>query len=116
FSAAKSTRALYSDALSSSTQSGLHALAHCATERDSASKLFSNPLCDELSFNLSVLHFEDVELDLLASEFLKLAANTVCFGTTTADDDTRTRSVNVDADSVTSAFDFHLGDTGTLET
>jgi hypothetical protein len=71
-------------------------------------------LGDQLRVHLGVLDLEDVQLHLLARELLEVAADAVGLGATAADDDARTRGVDVHTDAVTGALDLHLGDTGAL--
>ena len=80
-----------------------------------ARELLGDALGDQLELDLGVLDLEDVELDLLARELLELAADAVGLGATTADDDARTRGVDVDANTVARALDLDLGDACALE-
>src|SRR5690606_5855910 len=114
--AAEAAGDLHADALGTGALRGLDALAHGATERDAARELLGDALRDELRVRLGVLHLEDVELHLLARELLELAADAVGLGATAADDDARTRRVDVHADAVAGALDLDLGDARALET
>ena len=62
-------------------------------------------MCDELCVDLSVLHFQDVELDLLAGQLLEVEAELVRFGSAATDDDARASGVKVDSDLLTCALD-----------
>src|SRR6185369_3579984 len=93
----------------------LDGLTHRAAEADPAGQLLGNALGNQLRVRLGVLHLEDVQLHLLAGELLQLGADPVGLGTLAADDDARTRGVDVDADPVPGALDVHLGDAGTLQ-
>src|SRR5690606_7205225 len=86
-SAVEAAGALDPDALGTGAHRGLDGLAHGTTELHAARQLLSNTLGDELGVDLGVLHLEDVELHLLAGELLELAADAVCLGPTTTDDD-----------------------------
>src|SRR3954447_12032323 len=109
--AAQATRALHPDALDLRAALGrLHGLAHGTAEADPAGELLGNALGDELGVGLGVLHLEDVELHLLAGELLQLTADAVGLRAATADDDARTRGVDVDAHPIAGALDLHLGD------
>ena len=113
--AAEATRALHADALDlRAALRRLHRLAHGTTEADAAGELLRHALGDQLRVGLGVLDLEDVQLHLLAGELLQLAADAVGLGAAAADDDARTRGVDVDADPVTGALDLHLGDAGPL--
>ena len=92
----------------------LHALTHGATEGDAGGQLLGDGLGHQLSVDLGVLDLEDVQLDLLAGQLLQVAADTVGLGAAAADDDARTRGVDVDADAVTGALDLNLRDAGAL--
>ena len=74
-----------------------------------------NSLDDELRVDLSVLHLKDIELNLLAGELFKLTANAIGFGSTTSNYNARAGSVDVNSDTVTCAFDVHLGDASALK-
>src|SRR5690606_39264143 len=113
--ATEATRALHTDALGTCTLRGLDPLAHGTTERHAARELLGDALRDELGVDLRVLDLEDVELHLLARELLELAADAVRLGATATDDDAGARRVDVHADTVASALDLDLGDTGALE-
>src|SRR5699024_4152965 len=113
--AAEPPGALHPDALGAAALGGLHALTHRAAEGHPAGELLGDPLGDELSVDLGVLHLDDVQLHLLAGELLQLAAQPVRLGATAADDDARARGVQVDTDPVAGPLDDHLGDAGTLQ-
>src|SRR5690606_22754394 len=113
--ATEAARALDTDALGAGALRGLDALAHRATERDTARELLGDALCDELGVDLGVLDLEDVELDLLAGELLELAADAVRLGATATNHDARAGRVDVHADAVAGALDLDLGDSGALE-
>src|SRR5690606_1412082 len=102
------------DALGTGAHRGLDGLAHGTTELHAARQLLSNTLGDELGVDLGVLHLEDVELHLLAGELLELAADAVCLGATTTDDDAGTSGVDVHTDPVTGALDLDARDSGPL--
>jgi len=114
FSATQSTGASDTDALGTCTLCGLHGLLHRTAERHAGSQLLSNALGNKLCFHLGVLDLEDVQLDLLARQLLKLAADAVCFSAAAADNDARTCRVDIHTDTVAGALDFDLGDTGAL--
>ena len=116
FSATETTRAVDSDALSARLHSGLHRFAHCATERNTARKLLGYTLCNELCIDLWVLYFENVELNLLARHLLKIRTNAVSLLATTTNDNAGACGVNVDANAIASALDFHARDTSALHT
>ena len=78
-------------------------------------ELLSDALCDELGVQCGVLHFEDVELDLLAGELLELGANALSLSATTADDDARTSGVDVHTHAVAGTLDDDAGHARTLE-
>src|SRR5215211_5732428 len=112
---AQASGALHPDALHArALHRGLHRLAHGATERHPAGELLGNPLRDELSIGLGVLHLEDVQLHLLAGELLQLTADAVGLCAAAADDDARPGGVDVDADPVAGALDLDLGDARAL--
>ena len=114
-STAEAAGALHPDALGTSALGALDRLAHRTAEGHTTGELFGNALGDELRVDLGVLHLKDVELNLLAGELLELTADAIGFGSATSDDDARTCGVDVDADTVTRAFDVDLGDAGPLE-
>src|SRR5215211_6745742 len=112
---AEASGALHPDALDArALHRRLHRLAHGATERHPAGELLGNPLRDELSIGLGVLHLEDVQLHLLAGELLQLTADAVGLCAAAADDDARPGGVDVDADPVAGALDLDLGDARAL--
>src|SRR5690349_3874654 len=112
--AAEATGDLDTDALGAGAGSGLHTLAHRATERHASRELLGDALRDELAVDLGVLDLEDVQLDLLAGELLELAADAVGLGATTTDDDAGARGVDVHTNAVTGALDLDAGDAGPL--
>ena len=77
--------------------------------------MLGDALSDELGVQCGVLHFEDVELDLLAGELLELGANALSLGATAADDDARTSGVDVHTHAVTGTLDDDTGHARTLE-
>src|SRR5665811_108711 len=70
---------------------------------------------DELRIDLRVLHLEDVQLHLLAGELLELRADALRLGTVAADDDARTRCVQVDRDPLAATLDLDRADAGALK-
>jgi len=68
-----------------------------------------------LSVGLGVAHLQNVQLDLLASEFLELSADPLCLGATSPNDDTGTRSVQEDGHPFAAALDLDRTDAGSLE-
>ena len=114
--AAETARALHPDALDVGLTHGrLDGLAHRAAERHAVAQLLGDTLGHQLCLALGVLHLEDVQLNLLAGQLLQVGADAVGLGAAAADDDARTRGVDVHADPVTGALDLHVGDTGALE-
>ena len=97
------------------THSGLDGFTHSATESHAVGKLFSNRLCNQLSVSINILHFEDVELNLLRGELFQLSTNTLSFSTTTPNDDARAGSVNINADAIAGALDVDSGHASTLQ-
>src|SRR4029078_10270274 len=99
---AEAARALHPDALhAGALERRLHALAHRAAEAHAVAELLGHALRHELGVPPGVLHFEHVQLHLLAGQLLELAADAVGLGATATDDDARTRRVDVHADAVT---------------
>ncbi len=113
-SAAETTGALDLDALGAGLHRALHALTHGATEGDAGGQLLRDALSHELGVQLGVLDLKDVQLDLLAGQLLKVAADAVGLGAATADDDAGTRGVDVHPHTVTGALDLNLRDAGAL--
>src|SRR6185312_5612114 len=112
--AAQAARALHPDALRARLERRLHGLAHRTTERHPARQLLGDTLRDELRVDLRRLHLEDVEVDVLAGELLEVTPDAVGLGAAAADDDARTRGVDVDVDAVTGALDLDPADAGAL--
>ena len=73
-------------------------------------QLLGDTLCHQLRLGLGVLDLEDVQLNLLAGQLLELGADAVGFGAAAADDDARTRGVDIHANAVTGALDLDLRD------
>src|SRR5690606_439680 len=111
---AQAARALHPDALGTALHRRLHGLAHGPPEGDPAGQLLGHALGDELGIDLGVLDLEDVELNLLLGQLLKIAADAVRLGAATADDDARPGGVDVDLDTVSGPLDLDLGDAGPL--
>ena len=115
-SAGQTTGAHYLDALDLwLTHRGLDCLAHSATEGNAVHELLSDRLGNQGGVGVDLLDLEDVQRDHLAGQLLQLTADAVSFGTTTADNDARTSSVDVDADAIASALDYDVCDAGTLK-
>ena len=107
--------ALDADSLGTGTHGRLLGLAHGATECDAGSELLGDSLGDQLGIGLGVLHLEDVELDLLAGELLKLPTHPLGLGTVAPDDDARASSGEENGDALGATLDLDGGDTGTLK-
>ncbi len=107
---------LHPDALGAALHRGLHGLAHRPPEADPAGQLLRHALRDELGVDLGVLHLEDVELDLLAGQLLKVATDAVGLGATTPDDDPGTSGVDVHPQPALGPLDVDPADSRTLHT
>ena len=83
----------------------LDGLLHGAAEGDAAFQLERDVLGDELRLDLGLLHFLDVEEDLLAGELRELVLDLLDFLALAADDDAGAGGVDLDADAVGRALD-----------
>ena len=115
FRTAETAGELDTNTLGACTHGILLSLTHRATEGHAVGELLGDALSDELGVDGRVLHFEDVELNLLAGELLELGTNTLGFGATTADHDARTGGVDVHTHAVAGALDDDAGHARTLE-
>src|SRR5919106_822609 len=76
--------------------SRLDRLAHRATERHALFELHGHRLGNQLRFELRLLDLLDVDEDLAVRPLLDLLLQLVDFGPLAADDDARTRGVDID--------------------
>src|SRR4051794_318931 len=104
------------DALSTEAESRLHCFLHRAAERDTALQLRGDVLGDELRIELRTLDLLNVDVHLAVDHLLKLVAKLVDFSALAADDDSRTRGVDVDAHLVRRTLDVDLRHTGVRQT
>ncbi len=111
---AETSGALHPDALGATLHRRLHGLAHRPPEADPARQLLGHTLRDELGVHLGVLHLEDVELDLLAGQLLKVATDAIGLGATAPDDDPGTGGVDVHPQPTLGALDVDPADTRAL--
>ncbi len=87
---------------------------HGPTERDTVFELICDPPCEELGIGLGVTHFDDVELDSPAGEFLQPGPEAVGLGSFSSDNNAGTGGVNLDDDFVAGPLDLdaRYGTTG----
>ena len=116
FRTTETTGNLNADALGASLHRALHALAHRASEGHAARELLGDALGNELGLDFGVLHFEDVELHLLAGELFKIPTDAIGLSATAADDDAGASSVDINTNAITRALDLYLGNTRALHT
>ena len=81
-----------------------------------ARELVGDPLRDQRGVELGLLDLLDVQLHVgVLRDAGKLPAETVCLGTTTADDDAGPRCINVYTKAVTRPLDLDAADGGSFE-
>src|SRR4029079_5367853 len=104
--AAEPATALHADAERAGLHRGLHRTLHRAAEADPAGELVGDALGDQGRVELRLLDLLDVELDLrVAGDLEQPGPQAVGLRTPAADDDARTRGVEVDPQAVTRALD-----------
>src|SRR6266542_594261 len=113
--AAQAARRGHADALGAELHGRLHRLLHGATEGDAALELGRDVLGDQLRIRLGLTDLLDVQEDLVVGERLDFLLELLDAGATLADDDARTRRVDVDLRLVGGALDIDAGDAGMLK-
>ncbi|EJX08303.1 folylpolyglutamate synthase [gut metagenome] len=78
--------------------------------------LASDTLTNDISIEVGLLHFEDIDLNILIRDFLQFFLKLIYFLATLTDDKTRTRSADSDRDELRSTFDYDTGNTGLCQT
>src|SRR5438874_9116254 len=97
------------DALCAEPERALHRFLHGPTEGDAPLQLRGDVLRHQLGIELRTLNLLDIDVDLTVDQLLQLITQLVHFGALAADDDSRTRGVDVDAHLVRRALDVDLG-------
>jgi hypothetical protein len=92
-----------------------HGHLHGAAEADAAFQLAGDAVGHEAGVQLRALDLEDVDLHVLAGEFLQLFAQLVHFGAALADDHAGARGVDGDGDQLQGALDHDLAHAGLLQ-
>ena len=109
-SAAKTSAYAGLDALCAEAHGATDALLHCTAEGDTLLQLLSNVLCHQLSRQIRLPDFHDVDVDGLADHGLNLLTELVDLRTTLADDLAGLCAVNVNSHFQSVAFDLNTGD------
>lgn len=112
FSAANTTANGDLDAFGAGTHGRGDSVLDGATVLDTAFDLLGDVLGDEDGVHLGALHLADVDLDILAGEFLEFLTKFVNFGTGTTDDETRTGGIDGDGEEFEGTLDVNLRDAG----
>ena len=89
-------------------------LLHGAAEGDAALELRRDVLGDQLRVGLGLADLDDVEEDLVLGERLDFLLQRLDAGAALADDDARTRGVDVDLRLVRGALDLDVADAGVV--
>ena len=76
-----------------------------ATISDFTLHLASDALCNDCSIEVGLLHFEDINLNVLVGDFLEFFLELVNFLTTLTDDNTGARGADCDGDELRGTFD-----------
>ena len=109
FSATQTTGATDFDTKSTLVHRELHSALHCAAEGNTALKLGGDILGYELSVEVGILDFDDVDLHLLAAgEITDFLGEVLDFLATATNHDTRTGGVDCHSDAIPSALDHYL--------
>ena len=93
------------DAFAAEAQRGVYGLAHRPAESHALFQLQCNRLRNELSVELWLMHFLDIHKDIAVSALLQFDLQLVDLGTLAADDDSRARGLDDDAQLVARTFD-----------
>src|SRR6202012_884405 len=103
------------DALATETQSRINRLTHGATERNALLELESNALRDELSVELRLVDFQNVDEDFARRALLDVGLELVDLRALAADDDARTSGADDQAQLVARTLDLNGRDAGSLQ-
>ncbi len=104
------------DTLGTRTHGGGDGVLDGTTILDAAFDLFGDVLSHEDGVHLGAFHLADVDLYILAGEFLKLFTQFVNLGTSTSDNKTRTGGVDGDGEQLEGTLDVNLRDASLGET
>src|SRR5581483_8409764 len=104
------------DSLAAEAQRRIHRLAHRATEAHAFFQLQRNRLRHQLRVQLGLMHFLDIDENILApGALLQLALELVDFRALASDDNSRPRRLDDDAQLVARALDLDRADARRLE-
>ena len=116
FSTVQTTADLHLDTLCSSTHGVSHSHLDSTTVSNLTFYLASDVVGNDVCIELRLLHFIDINLNLLVVEFFQLFLELVYILTTLADNQTRTSCADGNGDQLQRALDDNLGDTGLGQT
>jgi len=112
FCTANATRDRDLDALGASTHGGGNSILDSTAILNTTLNLLGDVLCHKHSIHLRTLHFADVNLDILAGQFLELLTEFVDLGACTTNNQTRTGSINRDGEEFEGSLNIDFRDTG----
>src|SRR5580704_14705947 len=107
FVAVQAARYADLDPLAAEAQRGVHTLTHSPAEAHTLLQLEGDILAHQLSVELRLVHFEDVDEDFPRGALLNVGLELVDLGALAADDDARTRGADDQTQLVTRTLDFH---------
>ena len=102
------------DTFSAAAKSSCDRLLYGAAIGETAFELIGYLLSDELRILLSLLHFDDIDENLLGCDLLEIDLELLDLVAFLSDKETGTRSMYIDVDLVSKSFDSDLGDADIL--
>src|SRR5581483_5662489 len=106
FIAVQATADAHLDSLAAEAQGGIDGLAHRAPEADAFFQLQRNGFGHKLSIQLGLVNFLNIDVNLAVRPLLKLLLQLVDLSSLAADDDSRARRLDDDAQLVAGTLDF----------
>src|SRR5579864_5843397 len=95
------------DPLASEAQRRIDGFTHCTAETNSLLQLQRDGFRNQLCIKLRLVHFLNIDVDLAIGALLQLAFELVDFGALAANNNSRARGLNNDAQLVARALDFY---------
>ena len=112
FSTAQTTANLNFNTFSAHAHGTANTLFHCTAESDTAFQLRCNVLCNQSCVHIRGFYLNDVDINYAVGHFFQVVFQQFNVAALTTDYHTRFSSMDRDAGSIRSAFDFYFRDTG----